>query len=67
MLLLRASNLDHVTKTNVSTLKLYTMKNDDHWRIDMARELLNVKDGNAVVMNFDGNELENILEIVCVT
>ena len=40
---------------------------DDTWKIDMLKELIEVRENQASIENFSADELEEILEHLCIS
>ena len=44
-----------------------TIPPGEEWRINLVKELINVKNDASTIENLDAEELEEILEYVCTT
>ena len=65
LLLTDKSNVDDLKINDVKTLIYSPVKNENLWKIDIVRELIDVKAGQKHVEDFSEEELQNILEYIC--
>ena len=67
MLLCDANYIDKSKPGDCSELKFRTIPIGEEWRINLVKELINVKHDASTLENLDAEEIEEILEYVCTT
>ena len=67
MLLMGEDCMEKVTKSNIDKINYYKVKDDDMWKVKIATEALDVRDGNGEIENFQKDEIEAILQFACVS
>ena len=59
---------DSVTAANVKLkLKYFPVPADETWRVDMLKELLEVRSGLAVLPNLEPDDISEMIAILCTT
>ena len=61
MLLVGKSSVEDVKKEDVEKIEYFTVDETDVWRIDIIKEIINVKSSNLDISNFELEEIEEIL------
>ena len=61
MLLVGKSSVEDVKKEDVEKIENFTVDETDVWRIDIIKEIINVKSSNLDISNFELEEIEEIL------
>ena len=67
MVLLGKHSIDEVKSDDIDTFEYAPVKPEDAWKIDMVKELIEVRENQASIENFTRDELEEILEHVCIS
>ena len=67
LLLLGKHKIDEVESYDIDTFEYAPVKPDDIWKIDMVKELIEVRENQASIENFSRDELEEILEHLCIS
>ena len=65
MILAGKSSIEDVTVEDVDTIPYFNLSEDEHWKVDSIKEIIDVKAGNLDVPGFDLEELETILNHLC--
>ena len=50
---------------NVDSISYFSLSEDEHWKVDSIKEIIDVKAGNLDVPGFHLDELETILNHLC--
>ena len=66
MLLVGDMNHKKVTPHNLETVQYRNIPEEDQWKINIAKELSDVRNDDAEVEGFDWMELKDIFEDLCV-
>ena len=61
MLLVGKSSVEDVKKEDVEKIEFFTVDETDVCRIDIIKEIINVKSSNLDISNFELEEIEEIL------
>ena len=67
MLLLGKHTIDEVKSHDIDNFEYAPVMPDDTWKIDMVKELIEVRENQASIENFSADELEEILEHLCIS
>ena len=62
-----ANYIDKSKPGNCSELKFRTIQIGEEWRINLVKELINVKHDTSTIENLDAEEIEEMMEYVCTT
>ncbi len=62
MLLVDKTNIDHIVPSDLGNQVYAPVKKEDEWRLQMAKEIIEVKNRNAKIYSFSTRELDEILE-----
>ena len=65
LLLVKKTKVENITKEDIENLEYATFGNDDICRVDLIKEITNVKFGQTVVEGFSIEECEEILQFAC--
>ena len=65
MLLLGKHTIDEVKSNDIDQFEYAPVMPDDTWKIDMVKELIEVRENQASIEKFSTYELEEILEHLC--
>ena len=65
MILAGKSSIEDVTVEDVDTIPYFNLSEDEHWKVDSIKEIIDVKAGNLDVPGFDLEKLETILNHLC--
>ena len=65
MLLLDKNNIDELSPTDSQALIYHEIPEDQTWRINMVRELINIRYQECYLENFSFEELDIIMEVLC--
>ena len=52
-------------RANLEDFQYHIIPDEEKWRINMLRELVNVKENECTVPGFEENEIVEILEYIC--
>ena len=52
-------------RANLEDFQYHNIPDEEKWRINMLRELVNVKENECTVPGLEENELDEILEYIC--
>ena len=64
MLLVNKTNLDVVTRKDVDAQVYVNVPHNDKWKVDLAIEILEVKNKKLEMQILDYNEVDEILEAI---
>ena len=67
MLLLGKHTIDEVKSRDINEIQYAPVMPDDVWKVDMVKELIEVRANQATIENFSDDELEEILEHLCIS
>ena len=67
MLLLGKHTIDEVKSHDIDNFEYAPVMPDDTWKINMVKELIEVRENKASIENFSVDELEEILEHLCIS
>ena len=67
MLLLGKHTIDEVKSCDINAFEYAPVMPDDVWKVDMVKELIEVRANQATIENFSDDELEEILEHLCIS
>ena len=65
MLLVNKTDIDKLVPSDAMNIKYHEMSEDDAYKVNMVKELTDVKFGEAFVEGFSRKELDSILNYVC--
>ena len=65
MLLVGKTSVDKVEKKDAENIHYHTLENEDIWKVDAIKEIIEVKSRRLEISNFDNDELEDILTYLC--
>ena len=65
MLLVNKTDIDKLVPSDAMVIKYHEMSEDDAYKVNMVKELTDVKFGEACVEGFSRKELDSILNYVC--
>ena len=58
-------SVNDVTRKDVDKIEYFPMDRVDSWKVDVIREIIDVKNQTAKIENFEIEELETILNYLC--
>ena len=67
MLLLGKHTIDEVKSNDIDKFEYAPVMPDDTWKIDMVKELIEVRENQASIENFSADDIEDILEHLCIS
>ena len=67
MLLTKRIKIEFICKKDIFSIKYYPVAVVDEWKIGCLYDLLNIKQGNAVMEDFEPEEIMEMLEFICVS
>ena len=67
MLLMGEDSFMNVNKYNVNKINYYKVKIEDMWKVKIATEAMDVRDGNGEIATFKKEEIEAMLQFACVS
>ena len=65
MLLVGKTSVDKVEKKDAESIHYHTLENEDIWKVDAIKEIIEVKSRRLEISDFDNDELEDILTYLC--
>ena len=65
LLLVKRSKVEEISKEDIENIEYATLNDDDNWRVNLIREITDVKFGQVVVEGFSNEECEEILQFAC--
>ena len=65
MLLVGKTSVDEVEKTDAENIEYHPIKSEDLWKVDVIREILEVKCRKLEIDDFNQDNLEDILTYLC--
>ena len=65
LLLTKKDDISKLVNSDIDQLVYMPVPNHEEWRIDMLHELIEVKWGDGEIMNFEDNEIDNIITDIC--
>ena len=65
MLLVGKTTVDAVTKADADKIEYFPIDEADKWKINAIKEIIEVKNSNLKIANFELEELEEILTHLC--
>ena len=66
MLLLDRDTIDEIDITELQKKEYCPVLEEDFWKVTLAKELIDIRSGDATVENFSKEEIESILTDICV-
>ena len=63
LLLVKKTKVENITKEDIENLEYATLGNDDIWRVDLIKEITNVKFGQTVDEGLSIEELKNFFNL----
>ena len=66
MMLVGKNNINEINVTDLDTVAYFPVKDEDLWKIDLAKELVDIKCGDATVHDFSDDEINDMLVDLCV-
>ena len=67
LLLTDKTDIQDLLPADLSNLKYHPIQNEDKWKISILQEILEIKHGNLGVDDFNYDELDEIVEFLCVS
>ena len=67
MLLTDESSIKKVNRESMKKMKFYNVEEDNLWKVQIAADLLNVRDGITEVDGFEKEEMSALLNHICVS
>ena len=67
MVILGKHTIDEVKFHDINEFQYAPVMPDDVWKVDMVKELIEVRAKQATIENFSDDELEEILEYLCIS
>ena len=67
LLLTEKDTIEHVTKRDVKKLKYHKAAIEDSWKIDIVKELIEIKNDQLSLNDFTKEELNEILTHLCIS
>ena len=52
-------------RANIEDFPYHNIPEEEKWRINMLRELVNIKEHECTVPGLDENEIDEIIEYIC--
>ena len=65
MMLLGKTSVEAVEKNDINEIEYFPISKEDSWKIDIIKEIIEVKSRNVEIDNFEEDELDNILTHLC--
>ena len=65
MLLLGKVNIDDIKIRDIDNFEYAAVLLDDKWKVDMVKEIIEIRADQLNVENFSDEELDEILEYLC--
>ena len=60
--------INRLTSQNIKqNMKYFAVPQEEHWRPAFIRELLDVKDNKMLVEGFNADEINDLIDIVCIS
>ena len=59
------ASAEDLVPADCDSIKYFEMKQEDYWKLDMVREITDIKFGEAFIEGFSRDELKVILQNVC--
>ena len=60
--------IDELTSQNIKqNMKYFEVPQEEHWRPSFIRELLDVKDNKMLVEGFTADEINDLIDMVCIS
>ena len=67
LLLTDKADIQDLLPADLSNLKYHPIQNADKWKVSILQEILEIKHGNLEVDDFNYDELDEIVEFLCVS
>ena len=67
MLEVKKSNVDSVNINDIDQLKYYPVSEENEHKIELLKELIDIKFGEASVPGFDKEEIHEMIRHICIT
>ena len=64
-ILVNKNNISNLSPLDAVSVKYHPIDSDDHWRVNMILELIDVKHHNSYINNFNYDDIQDILNYVC--
>ena len=65
MLLTGKDSIEEIKERDVVDVEYAPVNQEDHWKIQMVMEVIDVRDGQLQLENFSKEEIEDTLEYLC--
>ena len=65
MLLFDKVRVEDITKNDVNSFKYADVPQGDEWRVEMVKEIIEIRNSKLEVENFDDEEIEEIMNYLC--
>ena len=65
MLLAKCASLGEVEKYSLENLCYFPLKEEDKWKVDFIKEIIDVIHGQLEIPGIESSELHNLLEDLC--
>ena len=67
MLLTGETGIGKVTRESIKEMKYYNIEEKDEWKVRIASDLLNIREGIKEIEGFEKKEMSNLLNNICVS
>ena len=65
MLLVGKTSVESITKADGNNVEYFPIKQNDKWKVELIREIIEVKNKTLDIDNFEKEELQTILTDLC--
>ena len=65
MIALGKNSVETIREEDIDTMEYHTIPEDETWRINLVKEIIEVKENECEVQGFSNEELEEIVNFVC--
>ena len=67
MLLTNNNKIESIWKTDILKIKYHPIASEDEWKIGCLFDLMNTRQGNAMIEGLEPEEIKEMLEYICVS
>ena len=67
MLLAGETSIEKVNKDSLKMIVYYSVKKEDVWKVNIATDLLNIKEGITEIEDFEKEDMTAFLHNICVS
>ena len=67
LLLTKKESIEQITDKDVENIEYAKIPDDDMWRVNMIKEVTNVKFGQLTIEGFSTEECEEMLQFACIS